>query len=52
MAWIKRKIVAWLLPENQAQQASRLRAQIEISVRRHSQGVTPAAIQAAMRRYG
>lgn len=52
MAWLKRKIVAWLLPEIQAQQAPQMRAQIEISVQRHSQAVTPAAIQAAMRRYG
>ena len=52
MAWLKRKIVAWLLPEIQAQQASQIRAQIEISVQRHGQAVTPAALRNAMRRWG
>jgi hypothetical protein len=51
MAWLKRKIVAWLLPEIQAQQASQIRAHVANALHERDREF-PARMRDQLRRYG
>ncbi|MBA9071740.1 hypothetical protein FHR71_005526 [Methylobacterium sp. RAS18] len=51
MAWLKRKIVSWLLPEIQAQQEPAMKAMIAGALHEHDKGAS-ARMQAHLRRYG